>query len=307
MTSDVRTIRLLLIATTLAASLLGLSGCKGSDDLRTDQPATPPRPPRMPGAPDPKQVDPNQPMVTRYFIRVQLGTVEVPIGQASGSQELWDLLDEEPVSLKAAALGLNGLRIGLCRQDAWEDLQAVIEKMTGNLYRSLNLQITTQKPMPIVVKSNQPVQTMFMYRDDKTLNGRDFPPGDNLFTLSCSLNPKDEDDTIFLTAVPQVRTTKRYAQWVETVPGVPQLMDRPMVLPIEELLVQVPIQSGDILLVGPGVNARRTSSVGHHFLTVTRDGVPHETLLILQIFLVEIQVPADRAATVTVPLNPSEE
>ncbi len=223
--------------------------------------------------------DPDDPDVI-HMILLQLVTVQVPTGVASGSEELWSYLDEEPVSLRSTVLGLNGFRMGVGRSDVWKDLQRVLKKMTGQEQKTTHVQIFPGQVAPIVLKRKQPIQTIFTYFNDQTLSGSDYPPGDNLLTLTCGID-ENHSDRILLTAVPQIRSTKKVGQ-ISADHGAPKIAYRPKLYTLRPLTFQLTVGHNDFLIIGPGIEARRPSSIGHHFLSRTKAGMDYETVLVLR-------------------------
>ncbi|RKY23879.1 MAG: hypothetical protein DRP83_08500 [Planctomycetota bacterium] len=215
-----------------------------------------------------------------YVIRIQMGTIQVPAGLISSSEELWSYLDEEPVSMQSVVLGLNGLRVGLGRASAWGDVERILKKMTAQVYTTSTIQTFSGKPVQVAVKANQPAQTVCVFRQDMTLWGADYPPGDNILAISCTL---DEDDRtrLILSAVPQIRTTKRFTRYVRK-HGQAQAVTMPKLYSFQDMRFQLPLRSGEFLVIGPGIESRRLTSLAHRFLTKTIAGIEHETVLILR-------------------------
>jgi hypothetical protein len=215
-----------------------------------------------------------------HMIHLQLSTVEVPIGVASGSEELWSYLDEEPVSLRSKVLGLNGVRVGLGRAETWSDLEAVLKRMTGQSYKQTTLQTFAARPAAIELKTDQPIQTIFTSFEDRTLSGQQYPPGDNLLTLSCTLD-EDDPNMVLVTGIPQIRSAKRIPRVIHE-HGTPRILSKPEIFTFTPLIFQLVVHRNDFLVIGPGIQARRPTTPGHHFLTRIRDGVPYETVLLLR-------------------------
>ena len=144
-------------------------------------------------------------------------------------------------------------------------------------------------PLPIVLKERQGEQTIFVFHEDRTLSGADYPPGDNVLAVACTL---DEDDRsrVFVSAVPQIVTTLRRQRFLMGEGG-PVVAARPDVYPFEPLTFQVNVPRGDFVVVGPGSQSRRASSVGHHFLVRDKKGVEFETLIVLMPEVVAAALP----------------
>ena len=214
------------------------------------------------------------------IIHIQIGIVEVPVGVASGSDELWSNLDEEPVSLQSSMLSRNGFRIGVGRGDTWEDMKRTLQKMTGRQFRSLTTQAFSGDSVSVELKMKQPTQRIFTTFEDRTLSGAEYPPGDNLLTLSCTLDENDLSK-VLLTAVPQIRSIKRVPQFVQA-QGVPRLVSNPVLFTFSPLTFQLTVPRNNFLITAPGIESRRTTSVGYHFLTNERKGMRHEMVLVLR-------------------------
>lgn len=281
-----------LIATVLAL-LLG-SAC-------TLQPSTPADPPEldpasgdspMPAS-DGESPRPDQGIPPRaaYVVRVTIMTVEVPVNQASGSKMLWSILDEEPLSLKSHVLGLNGFRVGLGQAELWPDVRAMLEDMTGKKIKVSTFQALAGEPGSIVLGKLCPARLFFVYHEDRSLTGRDYPPGDDLLSISCGIDP-DDRSRVLLTALPQLRTSRRYRQVVQNPAQPPRIVTLPRYIPFEPMTFQLRIDRGDFLVIGPGIEARRPNSPGHHMLTDQREGMTFERILVFQPEVLLQEVPA---------------
>ncbi len=268
----------------IAAFAAGLFGCN-PDLPGAGDPAAPKPPATMPSAANPvaqagKPTGPIDPKQFKLVVTIRLATIEVPIGTASGSEEIWSYLDEEPISTaRSVNLGRNGVRVGLGRDGAWPDLARVFKRMTGRVPTQSVMAAMPNDPLQIVLRQRQPEATIFTFRDDRTLRGRDYPVGDYLLTVACTL---DEDDLskVMFTAVPQVRSTAKSPKFVMSAIG-PRLVNQPETYSFEDLTFLLMVPPKGFLIIGPGANARNASTVGHHFLTLKREGVEFETLLVL--------------------------
>jgi len=216
----------------------------------------------------------------RLLVRLRVATMEVPVGTASGSEEIWSYIEEEPVlGARSVGLGPNGFRVGVARRDSWQDLTRILKRMTGRDVRNDYATAVPGDPIRFILKRNQPVQTIFVYYEDRTFSGADYPPGDNVLSLSCTL---DEDDPtkILITAVPQICSTDRPVEFLNE-GGRMMIVSKPQMFPLSALTFQLLVPAHDILVIGPGVAARRQASAGHHFLVKEREGMEFETVLVL--------------------------
>jgi len=214
------------------------------------------------------------------IVRIRMLSIEVPVGTASGSEELWSYLDEEQAQAsQAAGLGLNGFRVGLGGPDSWADVVKVLRRLTGRQLKEATMMGLPGKPAQIVLKSDQPVQTIFMFYSDRTLSGADYPPGDNLLTIACTLD-EDDPSTVVMTALPQVRSARRKPNFVMGSTGL-MMARKPAVRSFYPLTFRITVPRKSFVVIGPGPASGRPTSVGHHFLLSSKEGMLFETVLVL--------------------------
>ena len=248
-----------------------LSGCPpGQGDALRGGPG------RMPGT-DAASTG-NQLHVRFVFLRIV--TFEVPAGAASASEQIWSYLDEESIGVQqGVSLARNGIRMGIGREKDWPDLARILKQMTGRRVRQTTVTALPGVPVPLELKRKQPGQTIFTFYEDLTLSGADYPAGDNLLTIACTL---DEDDPtiVRLTGLPQIRSTYRKPTVLNR-PGEPMIVERPVIYDLPSLMFQVTVASRDFLVIGPNSQSQRRCSAGRSFLVAQKDGVPFETVQLL--------------------------
>jgi hypothetical protein len=256
----------------LLTGVLLVSGCSFSDR-------------QGPVASKPPELKPSTPQVGKpprfpEIIRMNIIYIEVPAGQASGSEEIWSYLDEEPIGAKRlVSLGRNGIRVGLGRDKSMPDIIRVLKKMTGKALARRLMVGRSGSPHHISLKRDQGIQTIFSFRADRTLGGQDMPPGDNVLSTVCTV---DEDDAtrLILTGMPQVRSTKVKTRFRNEPDGV-RIVNRPTMFGFEDLMFQMPMKPGEFLVIGPGAASRRPHSVGRHFFIEKKQGIDFEIVLVL--------------------------
>ena len=214
-------------------------------------------------------------------VRLRMVTIEAPVGTISESEQLWSYLNEEPVasSRYAAGLGRNGFRIGLGRKDAWADMAGVLKQMTGRTLQESEAVALRGNPLKISLKTDQPEQVIFTYYNDRTLCGLSYAPGDNVLSLTFTL---DDDDPfkIMVTGLPQIRSLTRKPTMVRD-GGKFRMAQASPTSSFDPLTFQFTIPSGDFIVIGPNSQSRRRSSVGYHFLINNKEGTDFETVLVL--------------------------
>ncbi len=213
-------------------------------------------------------------------VRISLITVQVPVGSVSNSEQLWSYLDEEPVGARVgSALARNGIRVGRGRKDAWGDVAGILQKLTGQPLNRTMLLSSPGTPMPIVFKPQQKAQTIFTYRRDGSLFGRDYPAGDNVLMTTATIN-YDDPSAVYMTATPVIRSIRRRRRYIKHA-GRYAFTSEPIYYRLGEMDFRFKVPRGDFLLIGPAAESRRPSSPGRHFLIHRRQAMEYETVVII--------------------------
>jgi len=226
---------------------------------------------------------PNETEEDRYVLTVwlHLTSIEVPIGTVSSSEEIWSYLDEESIrQVRSPSIGLNGIRIGRGGKGTWNDVARILQRMTGRRLQESTMRALPGKPVSIALKTDQPAQTIFVFNDDRTFCGEDYPPGDNLLTIVPTLDA-DDPSKVLVTGVPQIRTSRLKTKFVESAGGL-LMVNRPTVHSLSAMTFQIAVPSNDFLVIGPGSESRRPSSAGNRFLVKVRNGIEFETVVVIR-------------------------
>jgi hypothetical protein len=215
------------------------------------------------------------------MVRLNIASIEIPAGIASESEPLWSYLNEESVNLvRTPVLGFNGLRIGIGNNSVWPDIAELLKQMTGRRVIESVAVAVPGRPLPIVLKQYRGEQTLFLFREDRTISGMDYPSGEQILMMVCTLN-EDDPSQVLITAVPQIRTIQRKSHFIQQ-DGKYMMVSQPEEYPLTPLTFQVLLPSNDFLMIGAGTESGRTTSVGHSFLIKDKDGLEFETLLIIK-------------------------
>ena len=159
------------------------------------------------------------------------------------------------------------------------DLVGVLQGLAGRNILYASVPDVSNSPSSVSLREDQPPQTIFTVGRDGSASGTDYPAGDYVLTLGSRLNGQDRS-RVLLTAVPQIRQASARTTIVRTDGRLGLETYQPM-LSFEEAAISVTISVGDVLVIGPGRESRRPSSIGHSFLTGSRNGLPFETVILL--------------------------
>lgn len=225
----------------------------------------------------------------QLMVHFRMATVLLPAGTASGSEDLWSYVDEEALGAEtAAALGRNGMRIGVGRMSNWPDVADVLKRMTGRQVAMSHMPALPGSTIPVRLKERQPVQTIFVSLDDLSLSGEDYPPGSNILGINCRIDPNNRD-SLLVTGVPQIESTRVRPKYVRD-RGLRRFVPLPDWFEFTPLRFRLRMDTGEFLVIGPGRRAQIPTSVGHHFLIRQREGIAFETVLVLMPRIVEATV-----------------
>lgn len=223
-----------------------------------------------------------------YGVKIGIWTFRVPLGQLSKNKALWSCLDEERTALKSKILGLNGIRVGVGGKGDLEKVDKILKTMMASNYSKSVLQIFNNKSGAIVVGRNMPAQTIFLYSGSKGIAGNDYPPGDNLIRISAAADSSSADKSL-LTITPEIRSDKTELQIVRE-HGTARLEEVPLRFPFKVVRFQLKMTNGEFIIIAPGVQANRPTSLGHCFLTSLDNKVEFEQLLVLHPEVVRIEM-----------------
>jgi hypothetical protein len=250
------------------------AGCNGSDDA----PELPANRPVMPADRTDELERPRPPVL---LVRLHVWALEVPAGLASRSEDLWSYLNEEPLGpTRQASLGRNGLRVGTAPADAWGELAPLLRQMTGSGIRRSQLAALPGNPLQYALKEDQPPRTIFTSHDDRTLTGADYPPGNYVLMLTATVDVQNPSFVV-VTGSPQIRCEPGLPRYVRE-GATYRVVVRPERFTFDHLRFQLSVSENDIIVIGPGTQSRRATSIGRSFLVRRREGMDFETVLVIR-------------------------
>lgn len=213
------------------------------------------------------------------LVRVYLIALELPMGSVSDSEELWGYLNEEPLGARiGAALGLNGIRVGLGRDADWPQIRKTLMSLTARKPYTWNFNTPPAKAVSIPLKQTAGTQTIFQFAADRTLSGRDYEPGVNVLTIVPTID-YDNPSAVHISGAAAIRSRPR-PQYVET-PGGFVLQNRPAVHRLPEMGFRLIVPPGGVVIIAPSQAAYRHTSPGAAFLINTQEGVRFEKVLVI--------------------------
>lgn len=214
------------------------------------------------------------------LVRMRLVAIEVPLGTVSDSEEIWSYLDEEKMgSSRTAGLGYNGLRVGVGKQSSWPDVARILDRLTGRQVENALCVMFNGSPSPWKLRTTMPIQTIFVTNTDRTLSGADYPPGDNILSLTCTLDG-DDPSKVMVTGMPQINSSQQHLEIVQD-NGIPTWQMVSTTYSFYPAMFRVMIPSKDFIVIGPGSESHRPHSVGNHFMVRQKKGMDFETVLLL--------------------------
>jgi hypothetical protein len=248
--------------------------------LGCSPPQAPPPPPAASEPARPPQAEEPRPAHRLLFARVRVALIELPVGAANETSDLWHNLNEDTLSAdRAIVLNRNGLRVGTTSAENDAALTKVFRDLTGRQPFYGVLSAMSGVPMTLTLKQDQPPWTVFTVDPDGQTRGADYPAGNYVLAVSCRFN-EDDPSKVLLTVVPQIRSRVLKTPMDLLEPNAGILNDW-KILSFEQASFTLTLPAGDIVVIAPSKEAHRPSSVGHGFLTGAKDGVPFETVLVL--------------------------
>lgn len=214
------------------------------------------------------------------LVRLGATAVALPAGTLTNSEAVWGKLDHKPWPADVRALlALNGIRVGMLKSSAWPELAKTLEQLKGIRLKSARLPVYPASPAQVFLQRNDHHQTVFAHRLDETVYGMDYPPGDAMLAVHCLVDPATPA-RMSMTVMPQVRASRQKMRYTKT-DGRYNFIKVPILHNFTELAWQISVTMGDVIVLGPGRGARRSSAVGRLFFLRDVDGATFETVVFL--------------------------
>jgi len=222
--------------------------------------------------------DPGRP--GRAFVCVRVALVNLPLGAASDSQDIWARLREEVLDpQRQNVLKANGLRAGIAPGRNLVNLVGVLQGLTGREILYATIPAISEAPRTLTLRPDEPPRTIFIIGRDGSARAGAYQAGEYVLTMAGRIDQEDPSH-VLMTAMPQIRVAAADTRVVRT-EGRLTFQTYRKVLGLEEGTVTADMPAGDILVIGPGRQSHRPSSIGHSFLTGDISGIPYETVILL--------------------------
>jgi hypothetical protein len=258
------------------------TGCGDKGSFRPDAQPSPPSSSasKFPGETNrtPNSAGPSP--VTRYHVQFDVLRVEVPRGFVSGSEILWNHVDESVLLFEVARrLRLNGFRIGLAERGAWPAIKAILDGCGAAQAMQAGLGQADLLPVTIELDPISRDQTVLHYGPGGKLQGATFADSLNMLRIEHQLDAERLGEfTVRLT--PEVRKAHLQTTFAATEAGlreVPVYQGRLFT----DLAVEISVPDNCFIVVGPSNRAWRRALIGTDFLCTKRGGVEYERLLFI--------------------------
>jgi hypothetical protein len=216
---------------------------------------------------------------TRKVVRLHVTSIQLPLGAASGREDLWRHLNVGSVpEASRDRLESNGIRLGVARRDGWSRFADALNELGARTMKTSAMVVVPGRPITIPIGRSDRSQVVFTFRNDGTLEGTDLPPGDTALSLGLTLGA-GAGGPLRVSALPQLRRIHDRTRFVKEGQGY-ALRSTPDVLSLYPLAWEVTLTERDFFVIGPGEDSRRSSSPGRHFLLHEFENRLFETLLV---------------------------
>jgi len=213
-------------------------------------------------------------------VQFEVLQVQGPLGEFSGSEKIWNHLDELVVGIETQmVLRRNGFRVGLGRPESWPPVRAILQTVPKRIVRRLPPSLPNSLSVSLEL-TGQPVdQDIFYYRRDGTLAGDFYRGARDVLRLTWEFN-SDNVDEVVVYITPEIRQHRRGLAYKPTPAGVAQV-------PIyegrqfHELACRIVTPKDGYLVIGPSPVVNRAGLIGKEFLIGEIDGEAYETLLVI--------------------------
>ncbi len=193
---------------------------------------------------------------------------------------VWKYLDEESIPAETARLlQLNGLRAAKGQTSTWASIRALLE--ANKVKTSTNSRtVNNALPLEIRIAPLAQEQTLFLYRQDRTLAGFPYRNSTSYLRVEFAI-PLEEPDSVEVEVMPEIRLPRRQQKpkltvngWVYPEPEEPRRI-------LRELAFEMRIKPEEFLVLGPSEQARNKHLAGGLFLCGEKQGRRVESMFVI--------------------------
>ena len=231
----------------------------------------------------PRPIKPKRGERVNYVARVRLRmeSFQVPASRPGEADVIWRRLTDGMLDYQTRrALALNGIRVGVASRETWKDFLKTLDGRNGrNLGSTLETLYSANESVAIALDRFHDRKALFVFNPDATLAGADHQPGHNELGARCVLTSQ-QPVRIAMTLTPQIRSIGRHLTYRKG-PKRFTTVRPEKVHSFLPLALHLTLSDKEFLVLGPGPEARDETSAGSHFFVRRRDGIRHETLLVI--------------------------
>ncbi len=217
--------------------------------------------------------------ITVVQLTFDIMRVALPIGTLSHSRKIWNHVDELAVdATRIALLARNGLRVGVASPDAWPAIRTVLVACDAEIRKD---QFQSYGGLPLVIETSEitEMESFFAYGAGHRLTGKSFSQGKKLVTLDYIVYAA-MGGLVDVKLSYEIRHDRGTMTW-ENINGVispAPAFDRYV---FEDLMTNVSISPGSMLILGPSDEAKNEYLVGSRFFMERRGGDRYEVLYMI--------------------------
>jgi hypothetical protein len=212
------------------------------------------------------------------MVRLTIFLLDLPPHSVSDNSDFWKRVDEQAVgAANSDRLLRNGIRCGVVPQTESAYFSQFFDSQPHKLSTS-RVDGVSAETFPLQMEKQFDHQDLFFFNTSNELEGRTYDRGSNQLMLSFGLAPRDSN-AVRLTLCPVVRSEKTQMtftplnqEFESTVNSEDHLYD---------LGLTADVSDGSFLVIAPGPDADRSSSMGNRFLTKSDGTEKKEQVIVI--------------------------
>lgn len=220
------------------------------------------------------------PSVSQKAVQFRVMQVQVPQGEFSRSQKIWDHLDEQAVGVETQMLlQRNGLRVALGSPESWPPVKAILESVPKRSVRQLPPSLPNSLSVSLQLTGEPVDQTIFFYRPNGTMAGSFYSQASDVLRITWDFH-SDNIEQVAVYVTPEIRQEQSGVVFKATPLGaapVPIYEGRVF----SELACRLIVSPNGYIVLGPGADVDHIGLLGREFLVTQIDGEPYESILVI--------------------------